>query len=647
MTPDRPPSSSLRSKMTERAVLHTKKLDRRLIAQTRASFLPSLRQLKYVGRFLTAAEKRLVNWGIVFAVIFAVLTGGTFVYERIEHIPAQGGVYREGVVGQPKYLNPLFSLPSEVDADVTNLIYARLFAYDEGRQIVGDLAESYTLSSDGKVYTVKLKPDLMWADGKPITSQDVAFTIEMIQNPEVESPLLPTFQGVAVAVVDERTVRLTLKQAFAPFIHALALGIIPEHIWETVENPAHLKLSKYNMEPVGSGPWKVSRIVKREGSGVEMLELTPNERYYGPKPHITTLAYRFYSDYGTLLEALRTEEITATSFPPRLATSTLSLKQVVSAPLKLPQYTALFFNQEAQTEVLTKTVRQALARALDRKRIVSEGLLGEGEEQYGPILPGMTGFALASSSLTFSAEEAERLLDKETTRITPEEYFSLRYDAVRKANPSTSTVNSTSTELNPDVVALVQKEMVAEQPYYRITKKKAPLTFTITTVDTPEYERVAEEIAREWRSVGVSAMVRLINRQFFLRTVVKNREYDMVLYGEVLGGDPDPYPFWHSSQREYPGLNISLYSNRTVDKVLEDARVTTSTVERDRLYRQFTSILEDEVPAVFLYSPTYRFLSNEHLRNVSFSLLVSPSDRYRSFADWYLETTWKWKPNKE
>lgn len=621
-------------------------LDRKLLQQTRVSYFPSFKQLKYVGRFLSTSEKRLIHFLISLCALVATLSLIFFITRHIDAVPASGGEFSEGFVGQPKFLNPLFSSTNEVDSDAVALLYSGLFTYNAQRELAPDLAESYRISDDHKTYDITIKPSIRWSDGEPLTVDDVIFTFETIQNPEVGSPLSASFQGVKIEKINDHTVRFTLKQPFAPFIHTLVTGIIPEHVWGAIDNPSHIKLAKTNLEPIGSGPWQFDRLIKRDGGGIEALSLIPNKNYYGLAPMITTFTMRFFSDQSSLIDALKTHKILAVSFPPRLTTSTVAAKNLTAYPVELPQYTALFFNLDLNPFLKDKNVRIALTAAIDKERIIKNSLNSQAKMINGPILPGMNGYTTDLAAITTTVDEANRLLDKNWQRIQPEEYFKLRSEELKKERGTTDSKTklvSTTPDIDATIFADVQKEMSASQTFYRRDKKNQLLSLIITTVDTPEYQRVAEQVAKDWQTLGVQTTIKPIDRQFFLRNVIKNRDYDVVLYGEVVGGDPDPFPFWHSSQVNYPGLNLSLYTNRTVDGILEDARATTDPEVRAKLYKTFQQTLLNDVPAVFLYTPLYSVLMSSDVKDVSLPPLVLPSDRYHLFAPWYIKTHWVWK----
>jgi peptide/nickel transport system substrate-binding protein len=350
-----------RFKQQNSRISGTSSLDRKLIGNVNARSLPNLTQLKYLGHFLNAQEKKIIGalGGVI--VVAALALGGIFLGTHFEAVAKDGGDYSEAMVGQPKYLNPIYASTSDIDSDLSFLMYNGLFRYANGQDLVPDLAASSSLSADKKVYTISLKPNLKWSDGEPVTADDVVYTFETIQNPESSSPLLPAFQGVTVAKIDENTITFTLKEPFAPFLNSLTIGIIPEHIWSTIQ-PLNLKLAPTNLKPIGTGPWKFSKLVKDDSGTIQSYVLVPNENYYGQKPHLKTLTFKFFADSNEAIDAVQNQSVSAVSFVPSKSQEKLNSKNLASYHLILPQYTALFFNQERSSilkEHMMRTVPTA------------------------------------------------------------------------------------------------------------------------------------------------------------------------------------------------------------------------------------------------------------------------------------------------
>ncbi|MBI5728735.1 MAG: peptide ABC transporter substrate-binding protein [Candidatus Magasanikbacteria bacterium] len=630
-------------------------LDQQLVKNTQGRLLPHWSQLKYIRHFLSSAEKRVALLGIVLIAIGVVGATAIWLSRHIVSAPKEGGEYSEAIVGQPKYVNPLFAGRNDVDADLVALVYAGLFRRAKDLTLTPDLAESYTVSDDKKTYIMTLRQNLRWSDGEPLTAEDVVYTFELIQNPEVGSPLLAAFQGVKAEKIDDRTVRFTLKEPFVPFLGSLTVGIIPEHIWSN-SAPSAIRLAKSNLQPVGAGAWQFNKLLKGGAGKIDSFTLTRNQWYHGDKPYIKTLTFKFFDDYQGASEALRAQTVNALNFVPRPIQNKLTGKSLLSYHLQLPQYTALFFNQATENLLKEDALRLALAQAIDKKRLVTEALDGLGEVIEGPILPGSTGFNSATKPLGVDLAAANALLDKTWLRLEPEGYFKLRYDTLfknyqaeletfKKANSSTpDKITAREQAINKQLTSAVRQEMAADQTFYRRNKDGRLLELAVTTVDAPEYTKVAELIVAMWRDLGIRATVVAIDSRQIVRDILKNRSYQVLLYGEIIGYiNPDPFPFWHSSQAEYPGLNVAVFTNRNADKTLESVRSEQNETKRIDAYVKFQEILAKEIPAVFLFSPRHTFMVTSNVQGIEDARLETPSDRFNDLSHWYIKTKWQWK----
>ncbi|TSC83955.1 MAG: Uncharacterized protein G01um101413_758 [Parcubacteria group bacterium Gr01-1014_13] len=647
--------------------------DQKLIKKTRSNLMPSWSQFKYLGSFLTKMEKLAIN--IAFAVLLFTIVGwGTlWFFKNMELVAASGGEYSEALIGQPKYVNPLFTPASAVDADLASLVYSGLFQFNNQQKLLPDLASNYTVSSDGKIYDINLRKDVKWSDGEPFNADDVIYTFQTIADPEVGSPLLAAFQNVQVERTGDYSVRFILKDPFAPFLSSLTVGILPQHTWANIP-PAAVRLAKTNLQPVGSGPWKFSKLTKDSSGNIQNYTLERNDQYYRNTPYLKTLTFKFYSDYTQAASALKSQEVMAISFLPNDLADKIAGKNFELYRFQLPQYSALFFNQDATPILRDSDMRLALSSAINKNEILTQALAGEGEVVNSPILKDNVGYNPSIAFPAFDREKANQILDKNWKKIEPEEFFKFQYDAVLKtrkneidelkknATTTMTTTTTTTTEgqveqttLTPEQAAekiqqiekeisdSVREDMSAEQSFYRKNKANEFLTVTITTADTPEYQKVAASVAKMWRAVGVKTKIQLVNSNQIARDVLRDRSYQALLYGEIVGSDPDPYPFWHSSQINYPGLNLSMFVNRTADKLLEDARATTTEKTRADLYEKFQQILVKELPAVFLYAPVYDFVASQEIKGITFKKVFSPADRFNDLGNWYIKTKRQWR----
>ncbi len=663
------------------ATMPSTNFDQKLIKKMQSNLVPNWSQFRYLGNFLTKTEKRVISIALVVLFLTTIGWGITWFFNNSAVVPASGGDYTEALVGQPKYVNPLFTSANDVDADLASLIYSGLFKYNDKQKLIPDLASDYTVSTDGKVYDINLRQDVKWSDGETLNSDDVIYTFETIQDPEVGSPLVAAFQSVTIERTGDYSVRFTLKEPFAPFLSSLTTGILPQHVWTNVP-PSAIRLAKTNLQPVGSGPWKFSKLTKDSSGNIQSYGLSRNEGYYKDIPHLKTLTFKFYTDYTQAASALKSQDVMAISFMPNDLANKIVPKgsprdQTRNFQLykfELPQYTAIFFNQDATPALKDSDMRLALNLALNKDKILAEALGNEGETIASPILKNETGYNSQIAFPAFDADKANQILDKNWKRIQPEDYFKSEYDAALKirqselktipASASTTAEqagttparttevvqsggpaqpsNDTST-IEKEITDSIRQDMSAEQSFYRKDKNNQVLTITITTADTPEYQQVAQSIAKMWRAVGVKVKTQIVNSSQINKDILRDRNYQVLLYGEIAGSDPDPYPFWHSSQITYPGLNLALFVDRGADKLLEDARATTTEQTRADLYGKFQQILAKEIPAVFLYTPTYNFLASKAIKGIAFNQIFSPADRFNNLSNWYIKTKHQWK----
>jgi ABC-type transport system substrate-binding protein len=640
--------------------------DLRLIKKIQNRKIPNLHQLSQLKHILSESEFKVLRVSALLLILSIGWFGIEFVFAHRIQVPDFGGRYVEAVVGSPQFVNPIFASTNDVDMDIVSLVFSGLMRYDEKNRIVKDLAANYEISEDKKVYTFELKQDVVWHDEEPFTARDVLFTFDSIQNVLVGSPLSISFQGVKVSALDDYTVRFELQEPFAPFLSSLTVGVLPEHIWFNVE-PEQMRLAQTNIQPVGTGPFMFDKLSKDDTGHIFTYELLRFEKFYNETAFLEEFVFKFFPEYENdtgAVQALRSQKVTGLNFVPKHLYDKVERKHIILHTIQLPQYSALFFNQSKNANLKDKDVRKALVMATDKDRILREALKGEGQTIHGPILPGFPGFDPEIEKLKFSLESANKILDSDWTRVSAEEYRDSRKEILLKEweenNPETTTTTASSTE---DVADLVEEEISTTTPrqqaeeviekqldeelsgaqtFYRKDDDGNILEINLVTAETDEHRHAAELIAGFWQEIGVKTNIRPVPPREILRDVLKNRDYDVLLYGVIVGNDPDQYPFWHSSQIDYPGLNLARYVNRNVDTFLEDIREETDEEKSIELYRKFQELILAERPAMFLYIPTYTYAATDDVRGIDVVRISHPSDRFSDVTTWYMDTKGKW-----
>lgn len=579
-------------------------LNRALLVKLAPRKFPTARQLRYAGTVLPPVERRAASILLAVAAVSFLTIAVRLVLSRIAALPARGGQYTEGVVGAPEHLNPLYSPTNDVDADLVRLIYSGLFRNQPDGTLDVDLAESFEISNDGKVITVKVRENLFWHDGEPLTVDDAMFTFEALKNPEWKSPLFPVFHGASVERVDERTVRFTLSEPFAPFLRTLTVGILPAHVWGDVP-PAGAALAEFNQKPVGSGPFRVKSFVRDRLGQVHSYTLERNVRYHLRPPFLDRLMFNFYPDASALGQAVVSRQVDGAAFLPHDLRERLGARRdLQSTPLRLPQETAVFFNLKKNEALQNLEVRRALAAAMDRERILREAQNGEGEIVSSPVLPGLFPGLEIPPAVAYDPASAISILEGDGWNL--------------------SEGSTTREKLTKDK----KGKVIAT----------STLAFTLVTIDRSENAAAAKIIEENWRAVGANVTLSIVEAGRIQRDIIRPRQYDALLYGEVLGADPDPYPFWHSSQGGERGLNLSSYANRTADELLEAARKLTDPAKRAEKYNEFQKLVAGDVPAVFLFRPFYPYLVDRKVKGIDIGAIAVPSDRFAGIANWYIKT---------
>ncbi|MFH2136133.1 MAG: peptide ABC transporter substrate-binding protein, partial [Patescibacteria group bacterium] len=476
--------------------------DKKLVFALSKSRMPTFSQLKYLPRYLARSEKFVLLGLFIVLLLGLGFWGVKFSLEKMEKVPDYGGEYVEGLVGAPQYVNPILAQTNDVDMDLSRLVFSGLFKYDSAQVLVSDLAERYEISEDKRVYTIFLKDNLTWHDGEKLTAADVVFTASLIKDPLFRSPLYSGFRGVTVEEVDNRTLKFILNESYTPFLGMLTFGILPEHLWYNI--PAQsANLAEYNIKPVGSGPFKFKSLTKDKNGSIKIYTLVVNDNFYDKKPYLEKLIFKFYPDYDSALAALQNQNIEAISFLPEETEESFQSKKFKKYFLSLPQYTAIFFDQKNNEFLKDAAVRKALALAIDKNKIVNEALGGKGEAVDGPILPGYVGHSPDIKKIAFDPGFAKDNLEKAGYKLAEGEPFRKKGDKVLKV--------------------------------------------VLTTVDRPEYNKVADLIKTSWEAIGVQVELSIVPSIRIQREIIRPRAYESLMLGTILGFDPDPYPFWHSS----------------------------------------------------------------------------------------------------
>lgn len=569
------------------------KIDHKLLKTLLPKKWPSFKQMKYLPNFLSAREKKIIKILSLIIVISAATLIIRLSQTNLKTIPATGGHYIEGVIGLPQYLNPILAKNNDVDLDLTRLIFSGLFKYNKNLELIPDLAKSYEVGPEKLNYKIELKENILWHDGIKLTVDDIIFTFELIKNPQLKNPWFNYFQNTTVKKINEKTIEFILSKPNPEFLKYLTIGILPKHIWQEIPIQ-QFYLTEYNFKPIGSGLFKFKNLTRDKRGLIKSYTLTRNENFYGKKPYLDEITFRFYSNYEELLPSAQKREINGISYLPKyFQEKFLSFGFLKVYSLELPHFTAIFFNAKNNEFLNSKTIRKVLAYATNKEKIIHEVLFDEGKIINGPILPQAFGYNPEIKKYEYDPDKAIKILENSGWQKNSNGYWQ---------------------------------------------KDNKILEISLTTAQQPNLEKVGELIQKSWQEIGIKTKLITIPLDIMQKEVIIPRNYQALLYGIVQSFDSEPYPLWHSSQIQHPGLNLSGFANQRVDELLEKAQTYPFDEARRKKYFEFQNIISEEVPAIFLYSANYPYLVDKKIKGISVEKINLPADRLNGIEEWYIKT---------
>jgi peptide/nickel transport system substrate-binding protein len=542
---------------------------------------------------------RHIRWQILLILLGVVLVGILLTYLAVNYTtvlrPGDGGTYVEGIAGSPHYLNPLLAHPGSVEHDICTLLFSGMTRLNARGEVEPDLADWEGPSPDGLTYTFSLRRNAYWHDGTRVTADDVIFTIGILQDldfpgpPELGSSVWRT---VTVQKLNNFTVRFTLSEAYAPFLDYTAFGILPAHLLEGV-SAVDLPSASFNLHPIGSGPFQLEETEIEDGAITSMI-LKPSSGYYGPKPHLGRVQFRFYPSDQAVLTAYEEGHVDGIGHVPAAELSRASSFPSLNLfSAQTAEYGIVFLNLAREDLPFSQEpqVRQALMYALDRQQMIDEVLEGQAVVAHGPLIPSNWAYYEDTPRYEYDPKKAEALLDEAGWTIAAERY------PVRRKGAET-------------------------------------LMFTLLTSSEPERVKMAQSLAEQWEHIGVRVIVKTAS-PMEVRGALETRNFEAILIHMAMPGDPDPYPLWHQEQIKN-GQNYAGFDHRRASEVIEQARIINDRETRKQLYKEFQLIFAEEMPSLMLYVPVYTYGVDERIHDVQIGPLVYPADRFLSISSWWI-----------
>lgn len=542
---------------------------------------------------LQSVRRFVIGWIVIVLLVIglSLYQFNIFFASTRQTIPAEGGVFREGVVGKFTNANPVFATGS-ADSSASRLLYSGLLKYDGDGKLQVDLAESFKVDETGTNYEITLKKDLKWQDKKPITTKDVEYTYRLIQNPDAKSPLRSSWQGVQIKIIDERKILFTIQGALSSFPQYLTNGIIPEHVFAKIDPAQVRSSSRNNQDVVGSGPFKMEEVEVQKfekDQTREKLSLVANTSYHLGRPKIDQYILQTYRDEQSLKDDFSSKRLDAINAVAHPETVIEEDDSVVDMSRTLTSQVNVFFKM-SEPQFADVNVRKALVLGIDRSITVND--LGYAVKiSDSPFLDTTFAYNKALTQKTNNIAEAKKILDSAGWTVGA---GGIRQKAGQK------------------------------------------MEFSLSVRNLEDYKRTAESLKKQWHEIGVDVKLITLDEDE-MQSSIASHNYTAILTAINLGQDPDIFPFWHSSQKDIGSstrLNLSEYSSKQADLSLEAGRSRTDPSVRAIKYQPFLSAWISDVPALTIYQPRYVFLVREPFYNFNINSMSINTDRYSNVHNW-------------
>lgn len=510
--------------------------------------------------------------------------------------PISGGIYTEGLIGGFMRLNPFLDVYNPPDHSVNQLIFDGLVRFDSQGIPQTDLAESWGVSQDGTIYNFSLRSDVYWHDGEPFDSSDVTYTIGLLQSQHnlIPEDLRNFWAEVEMVVLSEDQIQFLLPEPYAPFLDFLNFGILPEHILgglgleEIIDHP-------FNLAPIGTGPFRFNRLLV-EDDKIVGVDLKAFDAYFKDRPFIDEFIFRYYPTSEAAFAAYQAGIVEGIG-----DVSNDILNQVLAEPslakftARKPLLTITYLNlNNPEVGFLTNPdFRRALMQSINRDVFIENTYGGQAVKANGPIMPGTWAYYNDLEQVGFDPVAAKAHF----------EAAGVSFDEEKEQN---------------------------------VSAEGLPVALTLLHPDTNRHAALAEQIRKDWETLGVSVTLESKPYDEVLADLTA-RTYQTALVDIDLtrSPDPDPYPLWAQSQMQ-SGQNYAEWDNRSASEFLEQARMTVDIGERERLYRNFQVVFMRELPSLPLVYPVFTYAISKDINGISFGPIFEPGDRFRNVYEWYI-----------
>jgi peptide/nickel transport system substrate-binding protein len=470
-------------------------------------------------------------------------------------------------IADASYLNPVLATDS-ASGEINDLVYNGLVKYDKDLNLVGDLAESWEVSEDKLKIIFYLRKGVKWHDGEEFDSEDVEFTYNILKDPETRTPYSSKYDRVkSFTATDKYTVVVEYDKPFSPALSSWGMGIIPEHIFKDTD----VNTNPYNRKPIGTGPYKFV-----SWKSDDRILLTANDEYYEGKPGINKIVFKIVPDLAVQFMELKKGTIDWMSPSPDQWIDETGKEEFIEEynRYRYPSFSYAYMGYNLNSELFKDVrVRRAINLAVDKQKIIDAVLQGLGSVANGPYPPTSWAYNPKIKDAGYDLQKAKELL------------------------------KSAGWVLNKEKGILM--------------KDGKAFSFTLMTNQGNSTRKLTSEIIQaQLKEIGIDVKVRLQEWSSFIHQYIDKRQFDAIVIGWSLSVDPDNYSTWHSSQQKEGQYNFVSYTNKEVDRLLEQGRTEFDIKKRKKIYKKIHEILNREQPYLFLYFADSKHVIHNRFKNI-------------------------------
>ena len=542
---------------------------------------------------LRLTKRIILGW---LAIILIIIIGVGITRELSEKSFSEnsfinGGTFSEAFIGNIDNLNPLFA-DSSAEKAFSKLAFSRLYDFDTSGLIKADLVDSLKATDNYRNLDITLRKDVKWSNNDSLDANDVIYTVNLMKDPSVNTYGYKNWKDVKITKKDDYRFEMIMPVESNSVLYSLNFPIMPSRILSKVKNNElrELDISK-NM--VTSGIFKFKSL-QHTSEGNSILSLVRNENYYRNVAKLSRYEIFTYKDKENIKKVLLSGAV--------ISSNDISLSDFTDSEKNTLKENQTSVNRGFYAFINTNDsimksikVRKAVQHGIDMNAVRSNMNAVDGLDY--PILEQFINQKDISPA-KFDKTLAAKLLDDDGWKLSNND--KIRYKDGKKLQIQLATIKNSN----------------LEKASKNIEKQLKELGFDVQLIVGEENDKTAN----------------------FVKTIIKPRSYSILLYELEFGADPDIYAFWHYSQANAEGLNLSGYNDPVASDMLVNARKANNIEDKKKYLTAFTRRWLRDAPAIgiartrttFVYRKSVRAYDNRNKFN-------SEINRYEDISNWAVD----------